>query len=413
MSGPLIQIPNLRPDPVHELEGTGGVVGGLLNQLGQQMAQRQQMQQLLMQKKGELALEQEKFQAEEQGRKEKKKQFADLGAQLSQALQGIGQPGTPLGAVAQSIPALASAGESGGAAAALRDVPQLAQQERMTNTQRVLGQAWADFTADPKAINDPIAQHAFLLHAASIDVGAAEHYANILKDWSGNMTAFVARNGDIFTVNHKETDPAKVVTRTGFNGGAIGEKGLTPAKLQSAATIAAQQLKDIITLVQKDSTADITPKVVAGLRGAKTGGGVIGALAGLAEPFAQGQLTPGQKQFGRLIDTFIPAFLPVLGGGSRGGQYLIDLIRKGVAPVAGQDETEVRADAGRIRANLLTLLTQMSQGKTVDMTQLIGFNAAAQAASDYVDPNTKPPAVVPAGPPQVQDFRDGVPPDQP
>ena len=102
MTAPIIQVPYLRPDPVHE-------VG---------FDQAQQMHQLaqLLQARGALALEEEKFQGEQSMAKErlkfekdqantKEQQLTALRQQLQQAFQGLqggqggGQtaPGPPTG----------------------------------------------------------------------------------------------------------------------------------------------------------------------------------------------------------------------------------------------------------------------------------------------------------------------------
>ena len=80
MTGPIVQIPYLRDLPIHE--GAGLQQAGGEDQLGQ-------LAKLLM-LKGHLALEQEKFQSEEQERKAKKQTLAGLSQGMSQILQ---QPG--------------------------------------------------------------------------------------------------------------------------------------------------------------------------------------------------------------------------------------------------------------------------------------------------------------------------------
>ena len=72
----------MRPDPIHE--GAGLQQAGGEDQLGQ-------LAKLLM-LKGHLALEQEKFQSEEQERKQKKQTLAGLSQTLSGLFQGAQTP---------------------------------------------------------------------------------------------------------------------------------------------------------------------------------------------------------------------------------------------------------------------------------------------------------------------------------
>src|SRR5438445_6495613 len=98
MTGPNpIQIPYLRPDPIHEV-GFGDE--GQLSQLAK-----------LLMLKGHLSLEQEKFQAEEGARKEKKQTLAGLSQTLTQLFSGAQTPQDVLSATGQAIGPLAGAGE--------------------------------------------------------------------------------------------------------------------------------------------------------------------------------------------------------------------------------------------------------------------------------------------------------------
>src|SRR5438552_1744604 len=126
-----IQIPYLRPDPIHEEAG--------LEQAGNQ-DQMGQLAKLLM-LKGHLALEQEKFQAEEQGRKEKKQQLAGLSQGLSQIFAQPGvldSPGALGSAMGQAGAQFAGAGMGPEAASTLGKLPELQKAQTVSNTQRAL-----------------------------------------------------------------------------------------------------------------------------------------------------------------------------------------------------------------------------------------------------------------------------------
>src|SRR5438552_13088667 len=129
MSNP-IQIPYLRPDPIHE--GAGLEQAGGEDQLSQ-------LAKLLM-LKGHLSLEQEKFQAEEGARKEKKQTLAGLSQTLSQLFSGAQTPQDVLSATGQAIGPLAGAGETGAASASIRDLPNLVRDVQVSNTQKAPGQ---------------------------------------------------------------------------------------------------------------------------------------------------------------------------------------------------------------------------------------------------------------------------------
>jgi len=406
MTAPIIQLPFLRPENVREVPGGIGGMGTALEGIGQMLAARQDQMQKMLVLKGHLALEQEKFDAETKQRNESKKQREALSQQLSAAFnpQAMQTPGGMATAIGQTAGPMVEAGMN--PESLLGQLPKLQGQQRIDNTTAALGQLWTEFNSNPKNMTDPIAQHSFLMHAALIDPDRAQGFASILKNLAGRYVPIPANDGDIYTLDTQ----TGVVTKTGYNGGAKGKNGIAPEKLQGQALMAAQQLKDMIALIDKNPQAPVTPSLVAGIRGAKTGGGVVGALAGFAEPFAQSQLLPEQQQFQRMADNFITSYLPIIGGRTQG--KLLDLIRSGIAPVAGQDNPAVLADAARIRQNLLTQLTNIASGKTTDMTQLIGFNEAAQDFGDYQPkgatqtPQTPQPF---SGAINYQDWQSGVP----
>src|SRR2546429_5984255 len=132
-----IQIPYLRDLPIHE--GAGLQQAGGEDQLGQ-------LAKLLM-LKGHLSLEQEKFQAEEGERKDKKKTLAQLSQTLSGLFQGAQTPDQLQSATAASIGPLAGAGETAGASAAIRDLPGLQKQTQLSATQKALGLVMQQFQA--------------------------------------------------------------------------------------------------------------------------------------------------------------------------------------------------------------------------------------------------------------------------
>ena len=414
MTGPpIISIPFLRPETIHEVAGGLGGTGTALQDIGQMLAARQaqqqeqeQQQQQMLMVRGRLALEQEKFDAETSQRNEKKKQLAQLQQGLSQALQGVGQPGTALGGVAQSVPLLAGAGETSGAAAALRDIPGLQQKETASKTQLALGQLLNSYSAGD--VSDPVRQHSLLLHAAAIaGPEAAQQLAEALKPISGRFTGIVGNDGDIYTLNQENGQ----VTKTGYNGGAKGKAGVAPARLQAAARIALQQITDMDALLKSKPDADIMPSLAAGIANAKAGTGIGGAVAGFLNPLAQKTLTPEQQMFQRMGDALSHTYTGLIGATGSRSQWLFQSIRNSVIPQGGQDNPEVRADAARIRNNLKGMFSDMAAGRTIDMTKLPYFTEAMQDWGDYQAPKTETPNPSPAftGSPNFQDFRTGVP----
>src|SRR5947208_14097419 len=185
MSNP-IQIPYLRPDPIHE--GAGLEQAGGEDQLAQ-------LAKLLM-LKGHLSLEQEKFQAEEGALKEKKQTLAQLSQTLSGLFQGAQTPEQLQSATAASIGPLAGAGETGGAAAAIHDLPGLQKQTQLSATQKALGLVMQEFQQQDTM--DPRVQARTLGQIYGIDQDAARGFAEHVRALHGRFNHFIDGAGQIW-----------------------------------------------------------------------------------------------------------------------------------------------------------------------------------------------------------------------
>ena len=412
MTAPIIPSVYLRPDPVHEV---GFDQPQQLDQLGK-----------LLQARGMLALEEEKFQGEQSMQKERLKfekdtatarqqQLDALKAQLQQAFQGLqGQPqgqqtapGQPtgqdqgpqalMGALTQAIPALAGAGETAGASAAMRDLPGL--QGQVTSNART--QAFADVVSRYAGKTDFRSQHDMLLHLAAIDPAGAEQVNRALTPQEGDFAPIVGADGDIYTLNRR----TGAISKTGENGGARGQ-GLgivTGAEAAIAARNAIQSLTNALALAKKDPQARIRPVMASALAGAGTTG--IGALArGLLGPMAQSQMTPNQQLYQRAIDQFKHNYASLLPKGSR-SQAILENLGQSFSLSSGQTDPSVAAGVDADQQRLIRMLMPLAQGKVINMGQLPGF---AEAAQDFANPQT-PGATPFTGTPNFGDFRSGVP----
>src|SRR5437660_2255059 len=175
MSNP-IQIPYLRPDPIHE--GAGLEQAGGEDQMGQ-------LAKLLM-LKGHLALEQEKFQAEEGERKQKKQALTQAGGTLSQLLSQPGvmdDPSKFAGAIGQAAGPLTAAGAGPEATGLLREVPGLQKAAQLSATQRALGTVMDQFKQGD--IMDPKNQARTYSQVYAIDADAGRSFAEGLKSLKG------------------------------------------------------------------------------------------------------------------------------------------------------------------------------------------------------------------------------------
>src|SRR2546428_5193167 len=181
-----IQVPTLRPTDVVREPG-----------LDQPQGQVSQLAHLLM-AKGQLALEQEKFQ-NEMAQQKQKKQTLD---QLSQTLSGLfaGQPGMA-GTMGQAAGALAGAGETGAAGAAIRDIPGLQQQERANATKDALRTVLNEYAG--QNVRDPGVQAEMLMHVAQVDPEAAVRVSEGLKnlrDPASNLHTMLGNDGSIYGI---------------------------------------------------------------------------------------------------------------------------------------------------------------------------------------------------------------------
>src|SRR5438477_512776 len=177
-----IQIPYLRPDPIHE--GAGLQQAGGEDQLSQ-------LAKLLM-LKGHLSLEQEKFQAEEGARKEKKQTLAQLSQGLSQIFQQPGvmdDPSKLAGAFGQASSQFAGAGMGPEAASAAGQIPKLQEQAKLSATQKALGLVMEQYK-NAKDPLDPGLQAQVYGQLFQIDPDVGRSFAEGLKALGGRFTFY-------------------------------------------------------------------------------------------------------------------------------------------------------------------------------------------------------------------------------
>src|SRR2546428_6047905 len=120
--------------------------------------------------KGQLALEQEKFQNEMAQQKQKKQTLDQLHQRLSQASSQMPQtPEGTMSAMQQAIPAVGAAGEPVGPL--VSQLPNLQQQVTGAATKKALGAVLNEYAA--QNVRDPGVQSEMLMHIAQIDPEAA------------------------------------------------------------------------------------------------------------------------------------------------------------------------------------------------------------------------------------------------
>src|SRR2546429_261124 len=334
-----IQIPYLRPDPIHE--GAGLEQAGGEDQMGQ-------LAKLLM-LKGHLALEQEKFQSEEQERKQKKQALTQAGGTLSQLLSQPGvmdDPSKLAGAFGQAAGPLTAAGAGPEATGLLREVPGLQKQAQLTHTQRALGDVVKQFQAGD--ITDQKNQARTVAAMSAIDPDAGRSFAESLRALGGRYTLYTDVLGQHWigdTQRGTEHKGELGAPRSGAGRGGANVP-ITTEEARTTAQIGAQALANILHIVQTDPEALHVPAVYAGISNAKTAGGIAGALAGMVEPLAQTQLSPHQQMIMRFRDQFLESYMALITGKrGAGSPALLSLARNSFFPMANQDDPQVHASA--------------------------------------------------------------------
>ena len=383
VGSPIVQTPILRPTDVVREPGLD------------QSNELPPLAKLLM-AKGQLALEQEKFQNEVAQQKQKKQTLDQLNQHLSGLFQGQGGMPETMGNAAG---ALAGAGETGGAAAALRTIPGLQQQEQTSRRQQALGVVLNDFVNSGQ-VRDPAAQAEMLLHAAAIDPDAAFRISEGLKnlhDPEKPQSLHVNLGNDGALYGTWATPDGQVHSKKLQDTGMKNAPSQQVSKVAAAQTI--QDITDMEALMAKDPKAAQVPITAAMLEGAKTGGGFMAALAGGLEPLAKGQYSPAQLQFRRLKLNFIDHYAAaVIGRRAAGSPATMKLVMDGFFPAAGEEDPSVQTAATQLRARTKQLMLNMVNGKPVDLSTLPGF---AQLTSELQQQGgvTTPAPASPGQPP--------------
>jgi hypothetical protein len=120
---------------------------------------------------------------------------------------------------------------------------------------------------------------------------------------------------------------------TGARGKAAG--GVTREKAVAGANTAVESIDDAEALLAQNPEADVLPMGAALARGAKTSGGVVGLVGGVAEPLAQRSMTPPQQQFQADMQRMVHSMVGLLPG-SRQSIVLFNSLVNAYTPAPGE-----------------------------------------------------------------------------
>lgn len=128
------------------------------------------------------------------------------------------------------------------------------------------------------------------------------------------------------------------------------ESSVLRLKAQAGAETAVEAIDEAERLLGQDSNADVLPVGAALARGAKTSGGLIGTLAGIAEPLAQQSMTENQQQFQAAIQRMVHSMVGLLPG-SRQSIVLFNSLVNAYTPQPNESAQARSAKrAARLRA---------------------------------------------------------------
>jgi len=139
--------------------------------------------------------------------------------------------------------------------------------------------------------------------------------------------------------------------------------GFLEQKARAGSGTAVESIDDAERLLARNPEADVLPLGAALARGAKTSGGLIGAIAGAAEPLAQRSMTPDQQQFQADAQRMVHSMVGLLPG-SRQSQVLFNSLVNAYTPQPGESPQARNAKrAARLRAR--HWLAAIAEGRSV------------------------------------------------
>jgi len=144
-----------------------------------------------------------------------------------------------------------------------------------------------------------------------------------------------------------------------------GQGGLTQQKASAGARTAIESIDHAESLYAHNANADVLPLGAALARGAKTSGGIMGVIAGAAEPLAQKSMTPSQQQFQADMQRMVHSMVGLLPG-SRQSITLFNSLVNAYTPQPGEaPETRQAKRAARQRAKVW--LKAVESGQQVEL----------------------------------------------
>jgi len=383
VGSPILQTPVLRPTDVVREPG-----------LDPQTEQTSQIARLLM-AKGQLALENEKFQASQQQLKQHKQQLDMLGQQLSQAFsaQNTATPEGLRGAIGSAMGPLTAAGAPAEAARLGGELPGLLTQEQANRTRSAVGGLLNTFLSDPAHVHDPAAQAELLFHAMT--QGGTEYakpIADALKPLQQNLKFPIVPGVGLLGLDASniKRDPdgnvtqwpnVKVLQREPPKPGT-----LTAQKRNDLAGIALQHVSNLQKLMggpdyNPKFTGNIEPTTAAGaenigafapfkaLMGALGAGGIG---PGTPEAASQELRDPNRQSYKLQVQGLIYNYAVWMSGSPR-SMPLLNLISKTVDPPAGSTD-EARRSAWSTIQQMKDAMIASRAGKPVQWENLPFFS---------------------------------------
>jgi len=178
--------------------------------------------------------------------------------------------------------------------------------------------------------------------------------------------------------------------------------GLTQEKAAAGARTAIQAIDDAESLYSQGPEVDVLPLGAALARGAKTGGGLVGAIAGAAEPLAQQSMTPGQQQFQADMQRMVHSMVGLLPG-SRQSVTLFNSLVNAYTPQPSE-APQARAAKRAARQRAKVWLAAVSQGQKVPILPelaehgITDSDVTVEGAAPVASPAQPPAPVTPAAP---------------
>jgi hypothetical protein len=177
--------------------------------------------------------------------------------------------------------------------------------------------------------------------------------------------------------------------------------GLLRQKASAGARTAIESIDHAEGLIASDPNADVLPLGAALARGAKTSGGMIGAIAGAAEPLAQKSMTSHQQQFQADMQRMVHSMVGLLPG-SRQSIVLFNSLVNAYTPQPGE-AAETRTAKREARSRAREWLRAVERGEKIPLLpELVAAGITpADIESDGVDEEGAPADVFPSPAPSA------------